>query len=150
MTFAGENSENFRVKNSVIVDDTDAAGNQGDNFAYSFTFERIASGIPILAFDDVGIGTNNEAYSFEWRYESLNIKVDNDGLAEVAWYAPITVGKTIEENAALLPFDQILKSYGSMMKAKYEPIVKEVMQGKITFEMTAREAQLVLLRIREQ
>lgn len=50
----------------------------------------------------------------------------------------------------MLPFDQILKSYGSMMKVKYEPIVKEVMHGKITFEMTAREAQLVLLRIREQ
>ena len=44
-----------------------------------------------------------------WGVESLCIYVDADGVAQVSWHEPSAFSEVIEEDAALLPFEQVLE-----------------------------------------
>jgi hypothetical protein len=55
-------------------------------------------------------------YSEPWPEESLSVSVDNTGLAEFIWLRPEKIGKTVTQNAALLPFDQIEQKFAKAME----------------------------------
>ena len=44
-----------------------------------------------------------------WGVESLCIYVDADGVAQVSWHEPSAFSEVIEEDATLLPFEQVLE-----------------------------------------
>ena len=151
LALAGETKNDLRVKEVTIVDDAHDGIEAQGNYAYCFTFERMANAIPIKEFGQITGGIYDEAaYSFGWSYESLAILVDDDGIAGITWEAPIETGETVQENSALLPFDKIMESYGAMMLLTYEPTVNDTLKGEFTFEMNASAAELTLLRIRKQ
>ena len=150
LALAGETKNDLRVKEVTIVDDAHDGIEAQGNYAYCFTFERMANAIPIKEFGQITGGIYDEAaYSFGWSYESLAILVDDDGIAGITWEAPIETGETVQENSALLPFDKIMESYGAMMLLTYEPTVNDTLKGEFTFEMNASAAELTLLRIRK-
>jgi hypothetical protein len=55
-------------------------------------------------------------YAEPWYEESLNVSVENTGLVEFAWSNPEKIGKTVTQNVALLPFDQIEQKFANAME----------------------------------
>lgn len=54
-----------------------------------------------------------------WAYENLSVWIDRDGIQAFEWAAPIRVCSTVVENAALLPFDEIMEIYLRMVHTKF-------------------------------
>lgn len=120
-----------------LTDMTLAATDTGKN-SYSFHFIRTVQGIPMnytmVSLNRVGGGSvvdssgqdsasSSESggsadaeYAEPWYEESLNVSVDNAGLAGFMWLNPEKVGKTVTQNAALLPFDQIEEKFAKAME----------------------------------
>lgn len=81
------------------------------NPCYMFFFTRVVDGIP-LTYEErerASSGTDgNTAYSKSWEYENIKIAVSADGIQEVTINGNMVLGEKLVENAALIPFDQIM------------------------------------------
>ena len=92
---------------------------QPDKF-YFLTFRPEYYGIPLIYA--------NNRYSQEqitylpYTFEEIKMRVSNDVIAEFKWSNPMDVSNVLNENAKLLPFDEIAKLAVNHMKLKYNMI----------------------------
>ncbi len=85
-----------------------------DNGRYNeLTFYRVFNGIPVTAIsasqgNSSGVCTEEElTYNFVLWDESLTVCVNNTGVIMIDWTSPCDVTRTVNENVALKPFDEI-------------------------------------------
>lgn len=62
---------------------------------------------------------DEEAYIEPWWPDTIQLYVDEDGLSYFAWYNPSTVARTANENAELLPFDEVQTRIADMFRYCY-------------------------------
>lgn len=89
--------------------------------AYSIYFRRVLDGIstPYIrsnAWKDNGIteGTPEE-YRKMWQSEYINLQIDDDGLAYLAWYNPIDIVEKESENVEVVDFEQAKELFKTNM-----------------------------------
>ena len=125
---------------------------QDDKF-YILTFKPEYYGLPLIHA--------NNRYSQEqitylpFAFEEIKMKVSNDTVAEFKWSNPADVSNVLNENAKLLPFDEISKIAVNHMKLKYNmitiasipedfPSYEEELAKYLSAEITITEIRLGL------
>ncbi len=58
-----------------------------------------------------GISVDVSGFAPRWMYEVISVCIDEQGVYELSWYAPLAVKETVLEQTNLLPFDEILKRF---------------------------------------
>ena len=155
---AGFSKNDFSVYSAYVIDDTGADEIPGTNWAYMLLYTRNVAGIPVFfdesdgeyRYHDDNSELYDKAFSVPWGYEYIRFEIDSKGIVNVRWSNLTDVEDTIEQSAAMMPFEDVMDIFGSMMKTKYEPKVRDMLEGKLDVEIHIEDIELTLLRIREQ
>ena len=77
---------------------------------YEFSFAPVYAGLPGIRTESFSMNdTVPPSIAAPWHAEWLRIYVDADGIAQVSWQNPSAFGAVLEEDAALLPFEQAVE-----------------------------------------
>lgn len=93
--------------------------------AYQICFTRTVDGIPVTyTMEEANYLEEEEDgtpihYRILYPYESLRLVVSNEGITRARYESPYVLSAPLEKNAALLPFDQILRVAQSILPIKY-------------------------------
>lgn len=87
---------------------------------------------------------DNPEYAKPWRYEYVTVVVGGDGEIFCAdWFGALRVTDVISESAALLPYEEILKTFEQQMERRFA-------EGYEDATVTVTDVQLGLFRICEK
>lgn len=93
--------------------------------AYAVRFVRTFAGVPVDTMTGASeSGDNGMSFGRSWRYENLEILVDDGGVLALSWVAPLAVDEVLTASAALLPFSEIETIFGRMMAIQYESVAR--------------------------
>ena len=108
----------YRVTLALEFDETTSATGK---YAYSVEVCRMVDGVLVLSpYARTYVGDLNDGH--EWAYETLDIRLDDEGIIGMNWVSPLSVGAAKVENATLLPFDSILDVAKTMLVVANEPL----------------------------
>ncbi len=120
-------------------------------YVYEIRFCRVFREIPVCMpsnFASASIHSETE-YAPSWRYEQLNVTISDDGVCSFAYAAPIEITETLVDDAALLPFSDIMGIARKMLPIIHE---EEVVNSDQIENLTYRidRIELRLQRIAER
>lgn len=113
--------------------------------AIKLYYTRTWNGIPFACFDNSMLDTDS-LFALPWQFEYLRFIVDADGIQDVSWVSPLTVGETIVEKSKLLPFSEIL----AMTERLYPIVYGQRASDKNQIEINIDKIALELFRVREE
>ena len=126
-------------------------GAPAENYAYRLYYTRMINGIPCFVNTDIGLDdSNNGTTSLPWYYEYISFAVDNSGLTYLSWHNPIEIMDTVTENAALLPFNDIINVFEAMIRIEYEAFLNKWTEGSGEMDINIDTVELCLVRVRER
>ncbi len=100
-------------------------------------YTRSFNGIPITYTSATGdMMTDATVYNEPWRYETLAFFVDDSGIVGMHWESPYTVGETVTEDSALLPFEDAMYIFGRMYLAANDGAAQTVTVDQICLGYT--------------
>lgn len=83
----------------------------GDQKSYVFTLGRLIDGvpcIPILNYEGTrSYGTDGKEYREPWKQENIQVVVNDKGVVGFLWEYPPEIRKVLNENVAVMPYDEI-------------------------------------------
>lgn len=90
---------------------------------YLIFYTKVYNGLPSI-YEDVQsandpTSSREQTYVPSVYYDRITIAVDNQGIANFVWLGKEQQTGVLNENASLLSFDQIKKSFEQLMKVKY-------------------------------
>ena len=148
-------SDEYRLGHAFLASDreTDGFGEAGketsaQNYAYKLYYTRVIKSVPCFVNADWGL-TDTE-FSIPWSYECICFIVDNNGLVNLSWDNPVEVMETVQENAALKTFDEIMGIFEAMVKTEYEAVTNLSTEGSGKMDISIDAIQFCLVRVREQ
>lgn len=102
----------FSVSRVVLYTNRTEAGTllrQGEQErqCYRVTCARTVAGVPVAALPERSSRTEAGEYGIEWAYENLAFVIDDSGILQAVWGAPLELASFVTEDAALLPFSEI-------------------------------------------
>ena len=112
--------------------------------SYKVTCVRTIDGIPCSY--TVSGSTTASAVALPWSYEDFFVRLNSEGIFEVAWAQPLAVTDTIMEETSLLTFDAIEDNFEKNLPILYEAradLYQEI-------DVSLNRAVLSLHRILEQ
>lgn len=131
------------MRNSTVEQAVDT---QAKKLAFMISYSRVINSVPVLLTADSGSGSEVESgkagYVAGWRYERIDIVIDDTGVIEFSWVSPYTTPKIVTENTNLLPFSDIQQVFEKMILVKNSWEDKET-----TLELNVNKVQLGLMRI---
>lgn len=103
--------------------------NQPADYGYRFYFARQLQGVAVTPVSQQGagesdfffLGKQQRSYNLPLPYEKLFVDVGEDGIFQLSYSNPLRVGQTLQDGAALLPFDQVLDIFSRISPLKYAP-----------------------------
>ncbi|HML67782.1 MAG TPA: DUF6034 family protein [Clostridia bacterium] len=94
-------------------------------YAYFVQVCRTVDGITVLSpYARTYVGGLDDGH--EWAYETLDIRMDDEGIIGMNWVSPLTVGAVEVERANLLPFSSILDVAKTMLVVANEPLESDL------------------------
>ena len=94
-------------------------------YAYFVQVCRTVDGIAVLSpYARTYVGGLDDGH--EWAYETLDIRMDDEGIIGMNWVSPLTVGAVEVERANLLPFSSILDVAKTMLVVANEPLESDL------------------------
>lgn len=123
--------------------------NEAGACAYVARCNRISDGIEVAHPCETSGGYEGSTYP-EWGYEQAIVYWTDDGLAYFSYRSPLVIEDTVVAESALLPFDDIMDRFQSMMCATYEVRVLDpgYSASALTYHIT--EITLTLQRVNEE
>lgn len=113
--------EPYRVFLALEHREDGAAG----KYAYYVEARRIVDGVEVQSpFNRTYVGDINDGH--EWAYETLNVRLDDEGIIGMAWTSPLSVGPVEVERANLLPFSSILTVARNMLGVVNAPLESDL------------------------
>lgn len=93
-----------------------------DTQAYVFRLLRKVNGVKVESDSRSSSQTSEEGMDFgkEWYYEWLSIAVDDNGIADLYWEAPLVVTEIITEDTAIRPWSEIEDIFKKMIVIQNE------------------------------
>lgn len=140
----------------LISDGNEYEGKPAQHYAYRFTCARVVDGLPVaskvtgvdwlLPPDQYIPRPPKLSYSIPWHFESMSLRLDDQGFFEIVWSAPLEILSTEVEDCNLLAFEDIKAVFEKMMYVSYEPNI----QDGYTMTCEVCDVRLELMRIRKQ
>ena len=142
------------VISGIYLTDDEDCGNFGgivspaENYAYKLLCVREIDGVKTF-YRDGGSQRKDDAFAPVWSYERMEMMVDDDGIFNFEWRAPIELTEKITENAKILPFEKIQSIFEKMILIEYEGLqeYEKYKNCELLFEIDGIE--LLLHRIPE-
>lgn len=98
----------------------DAVGTDAKNYIYVVEVCRVVEGVAVQSpYNRTYVG--GLVGGKEWAYETLDVRLDDEGIVGMNWTSPLTVGAVEVERANLLPFSSILTVAKNMLPVANEP-----------------------------
>ena len=121
------------------IDNNDADGATGP-WAYWFCFTRCVDGMPVTladtsAFEDPE-NARDQSYESSPKGERLVCIVDQGRIVHAELENPWTLGGRIRENVTLLPFDDILRIFGSIAPLSIQSEERDVEKDRLPYANT--------------
>jgi hypothetical protein len=92
----------------------------GGEYAYYVQARRVVDGVEVQSpYNRTYVGGLDGGK--EWAYETLSVRLDDEGIIGMNWTSPLTVGAVEVERANLLPFSSILTVAKNMLPVANEP-----------------------------
>lgn len=118
-------TEIFAVRDIYLISDRDPANSRPEASAYAYNIEcsRLVNGCPVaylMNARESGGDDSQDRYAPSWVYERFSIRIDDTGIFDVCWSGPIMVKETVTEDAALLPFTEVVEIAKKLFTIKYE------------------------------
>ncbi len=125
--------------------------------AFVFYYTSAVDGLAV-AYDDEGgwhHGGSKEmpVYEAAWLYEFAYIVVDDEGIAEIYWRAPLTKKERVSDNTGLLTFDEARTVFEEMITIPYEGelAAMDAAGGEAYhYEISVNTVSLALIRSRAE
>lgn len=68
-----------------------------------------------------GTPAEDQVFAPQWMYESISVCIDEQGVYELAWYAPLGIKEAVLSASNLLPFDKIVERFKSQVWIEEKP-----------------------------
>ena len=95
---------------------------------YQIQFTRSVAGVPATYREEHydGIGADGrERYAPAYPQESIEMDIRDSGVTYMYWSTPSELGRTLNENVALLPFEQVVERFCDQILYSATPAVEE-------------------------
>ena len=122
-------------------------GAPAENYAYRLYYTRVVNGVKCLVNEGKSIDDMSDG--IPWPYETVCFTVDRRGL-QLCWESPLEIIDTVHTDPVLKPFSEILNTFESMMKIKFEDVTNRMTDGTGRMDITIDTMQLGLVRVREK
>ena len=123
--------EVMAISDIYLINDRDEHNGRPEAkaFAYEIFFTRMIHGAPcanvINAHESSRTDISSRTYAPTWGYERFNLLVDDTGIFDICWSAPVALIETVMESSALKPFGEIEEIAKKMLPIIYEPEARE-------------------------
>ena len=102
---------------------------------WELQYTRNIGGVPI-AYSSIEVGINGipadrEFFQIPWSNEKLNFYVNDDGIVAMDWDSPYELAETVTEDAALLPFSDVMDIFKKMYVVENDGQAKDVTVDRI-------------------
>ena len=126
------------VVNDRQTGDTDGIVQSAEHYAYEFVYARTVDGIPVA--------------TDAWAYEQIKAIVDDEGIAQLRWSMPVTIGDDATECASVLAFPQAQEIFEKTVSIAYGAQTTSVNPNldRVEIDVTISEVRLCLLYIKDQ
>ena len=150
-------SDDFCFGAAFVVDDRGIGqfsgsgkemGADAENNAYKIFYTKKVDGIP--TFVNMNPARIDNGYSIPWNYEYICFTIDNNGIMDFSWNNPIEVIETVQQNASLKSFHEIIGVFETMVKVQYEAETDLWTGGRGEMDVSIDAIQLCFVRIHEQ
>ncbi len=140
------------VRDIYLTDDENLGHYNGtvsgaESYAYRIYCVRQTAGI-MQSFVRSASQTDEGMMSSSWHYEILEMLIGNEGIIDFDWQSPHTVGEAVVEDAALLPFEEIMKIFNKMLPITLDSAA--ITESYQAVELDIHQIVLELQRITEQ
>ncbi len=109
---------------------------------YYVNASRMVDGVPVHStYADVYLG--GDAMSAFWPYENLQFTIEDGKFIDIWWRSPHAVTDTLVDQAAMLPFDEVIEIFEKMTYVTYAP-------SPVDYAIDIDRMELSLMRITEQ
>ena len=117
-------------------------------YLYSVSFARMVNGVPVIRPTDESSSGDEAEPRPSWTYEELAISLRNKDVYGFTYGGPLVLGKTLVEDAQLMPFDAVMERFDQMVRVKYEGMMKDPGYGNIqSMEVQVDRIELSLERV---
>ena len=119
-----------------------------EHYAYRIECVRVVNDLPCARIQGVTAVGNDEdpMYQKTWEYEKMIFLVNDDGIIEMEWKAPIDILESKVEDSALMPFQDIQSVFEKIMSI----IFQARSDGLDNLTCEINEISLEMMRIVEQ
>ena len=138
---------------SYVVDNH-GTGHVDDNwdpaseYAYKLFYTHTVDGVPVSCHESDS--ASGGEYSEPWFYESIEFLISDDGILEINWREPCTVTEAIEDDVALIDFDDAMEKFENAAGYTYGQYLDWGEDVEVTMEVKIDNIQLNLIRLREK
>ncbi len=142
-------SETFMVSDIYLISDRSPINGvpEATGYSYSICCTRTIDGIP-CAYLHNALGSRTSRTSDFWGYENVYISINDIGLQNVDWIAPINLLETVSEAPQLRQFSQILEIAQKILPLEFETDAKD--ENALSVMVKIDRITLSLQRIIEQ
>ena len=117
-------------------------------YLYSVSFARMVNGVPVIRPTNESSSGDEAEPRPSWTYEELAISLRNKDVYGFTYGGPLVLGKTLVEDAQLLPFDAVMVRFDQMVRVKYEGMMADLGWGGIrSMEVHVDRIELSLERV---
>jgi len=114
-------------------------------YAYYVSVRRVVDGVEVQSpYNRTCVGGVDGGK--EWAYETLGVRLDDEGIIGMNWLSPLIVGAVEVERANLLPFSSILTVAQNMLGVVNEPQESDLKDLK-SYSIEINQITLSLQRI---
>lgn len=139
----------LNIREVYLVDDAEDFESKGRHHAYCLFFSRSIEGVSI-AIDETETMQNDDMYQLPWLMESIQIVIDDKGIARFQWMEPLTITETIASQTNLLPFSDICSIAEKMLPLVFLQYDQGSDIQNKRCEVSCDEMRLELIRVREK
>lgn len=116
--------------------------------AYQFFYRRTKDGIPFATTASTLVPDDDD--ELIWCYEQMSICVEKDGIAYIDWQFPLTVTKTVSEDAALISFADATAVFEELMPMICEEkLAENTTASWESYDVSVESVELCLMRVRD-
>ena len=117
-------------------------------YLYSVSFARMVNGVPVIRPTDESSSGDEAEPRPSWTYEELAVSLRNKDVYGFTYGGPLVLGKTLVEDAQLMPFDAVMERFDQMVRVKYEGMMADPGWGGIrSMEVQVDRIELSLERV---